>query len=165
VASAIAGVVLLAGWGWCWTTTRSCADGADWLDVNSTIAFVERLTTSELRSAVCLVQAPQVACTQTGIGFVVPSDDGLTVDLVTYLWDRDRGVVWRKAPGSHLAEDVAAFSIAYYAAGDRLLSLRADGALAAADVPSVRRVVFSIEVASGRASAGASWQVCLRGAT
>jgi hypothetical protein len=165
IAAGIAAVVLIAGWGWCWTATRSCARGADKCDARSTVAFVERLTTAELRSAVCLVQAPGVACTQDGIAFAVPSGDGLTVDIVTYVWDRGRGVLWRKAPGSHLAEGVAAFSITYYAAGDRRLPLQADGTLAPVDARVVRRVAMITEVTCGGASARASWQACLRGDT
>ena len=163
VAVSVAGVVLAAGWGWCWTATTSCARGADLCDARSSLSFVERLTTAELRSAICLVQAPDVACTSRSVGFVVPSDDGLTMDVVTYVWDPGREVLWRKASGSHLAEGVAGFAIAYYAAGDRLLPLGAGAALAPADLAAVRRVSIDARVTCGRESAAASWQVRLRG--
>jgi prepilin-type N-terminal cleavage/methylation domain-containing protein len=162
VATSVAVVVLSGGWAWCWSVSRSCAVGSERLDAGSSIAFARRLSTSELSHCVALVTTPAAGCSATSIAFAVPSADGPSTELVTYVWDAGRRVLWRKAPGSHLAEAVDEFSIAYYDDHGEPLPLAPGAELSAAGLALVRRVELRMAVRCASQTAGASWQVCLR---
>ena len=73
---------------------------------------------------------------------------------MTIVWDASRRVVWRKAPGTYLADRVDAFSVCYS---------RPDGTrLAAADfaagdwAASVARVAVSLRTRDGDGTAAAT---------
>jgi prepilin-type N-terminal cleavage/methylation domain-containing protein len=165
VATAVAAVVLTGGWAWCWSVCGSCAAGSGRLDAGSSLAFARRLSTSELRQCEGLVTTSDARCSATSIAFIVPSGDAATTELVTYVWDAGRRVLWRKASGSHLAEGVVDFSIAYFDDQGRKLPIPAGGDLPGADLALVRRVELSAVVRCATQTASASWQVCLRCAT
>ncbi|MGZ4198591.1 MAG: PulJ/GspJ family protein [Thermoleophilia bacterium] len=162
VALSVATVVLTAGWAWCWSVSRSCAAATERLDAGSSIAFARRLSTSELGQCVGLVTTPLVGCSATSIAFAVPSADGPSTELITYVWDAGRRVLWRKASGSHLAEGVDDFSIAYFDDCGQRLPIAPGAELSAADLPLVRRVELSMVVRCAARTASSSWQVCLR---
>lgn len=162
VATAVAGVVLASGWAWCWSVSRSCAVGSERLDAASSIAFVRRLSTTELGQCMALVTTSDVRCSATTVAFEVPSGDGATTELVTYVWDAGRRVLWRKASGSHLAEGVDDFSIAYFDAQGRRLPIAGGAYLPATDLVLVRRVELTAVIRCAAQTASASWQVCLR---
>jgi len=162
VAVCVTTVVLCGGWSWCWTVTKSCAAGSDRLDAASSLAFVRRLSTNELDGADALVATSSAVCSATAIAFDARSGAGPALELVTYVYDPDRHVLWRKDPGSHLAEGVDDFSVTYFDAGGHALPLGSGGELAAADLPLVRRVQLTAVVRVSRQTASASWQVCLR---
>ena len=134
VASAVASVVLAAGWVWCWSVSGSCAARCERLDACSSLAFARRLSTTELGQCDGLVTAPDARCSASSIAFLVPSGDGATTELVTYVWDASRRVLWRKASGSHLAEGVDDFSIAYFDDQGRMLPVAAGGDLPGAEL-------------------------------
>jgi len=161
VAVAVAGVVLTAGWAWCWSLSGSSAAACARLDAASSAAFTQRLTTAELAECLGLVAAPSCRCSATSIAFVVPSGDGHT-ELVTYVFDAARRVLWRKSPSAHLAEGVDAFAVVYRDADARPLSCDASGGLPAAALPLVRRVDLTVTVRCGARTALACWQVPLR---
>jgi prepilin-type N-terminal cleavage/methylation domain-containing protein len=161
VATSVAAVVLTGGWAWCWTVSRSCAAGSERLDAGSSIAFARRLSTSELDQCAGLVTTPDARCSATSIAFIVPSGDGAT-ELVTYVWDAGRRVLWRKASGSHLAEGVDDFSITYFDDQGRTLPIAPGAEPPMADLALVRRVELRLVVRCAAQTASASWQVCLR---
>jgi len=162
LAVAITTVVLSGGWAWCWSVSRSCAAGSARLDAGSSLAFVRRLSTSELGSADALVDQSGAVCTATAIAFIAPSGDGPDSSLVTYVYDPGRRVLWRKSPGSHLAEGVDDFSITYFDDQGDTLPCGAGGELPAAELRLVHRVELRAVVRDADQTAGASWQVCLR---
>jgi len=161
VATAIASVVLAGGWAWCWTVSGSCAAGSERLDARSSLAFAQRLTSNELGQCDALVTTPDVGCSATSIAFIVPSGHGAVTELVTYVWDGVRRVLWRKAPGSHLAEGVDEFSIVYFDDQGRTLPLATGGELPGADLALVRRVELTAVVRCASQTARESWQVSL----
>jgi len=161
VAVAVAGVVLAAGWAWCWSMSGSSAAACARLDAASSVAFTRRLTTAELGECLGLVAASSGRCSATSIAFVVPASDGDT-ELVTYVFDPARRVLWRKSPSAHLAEGVDAFAVVYRDADSQVLPCDASGGLPAAALPLVRRVDLTVTVRCGVQTALASWQVPLR---
>jgi len=161
VAMAIAGVVLTAGWAWCWSMSGSSAAACARLDASSSLAFTRRLTSAELGECLGLVSSPSCACSARSVAFAVPAADGGT-ELVTYVYDPARRVLWRKSPGAHLAEGVDAFSVTYRDAQARLLACDQSGRLPPATLPLVRRVDLTVTVRCGAQTALASWQVPLR---
>jgi len=162
VATAIAGVVLAGGWAWCWSVSSSCAAGAERLDAASSLAFARRLSANELRGSEGLVATSGAGCTATAISFIVPAASGPAPELITYVWDAGRRVLWRKAPGSHVAEGVDSFSVSYFDDQDRLVPPASGGALSTSELSRVRLVELSAVVSCGRQTASASWWVCLR---
>ncbi len=165
VATAIAGVVLAGGWAWCWSVSNSCAAGAQRLDAGSSLAFARRLSANELRGSEGLVATSGAGCTATAISFIVPAASGPAPELITYVWDAGRRVLWRKAPGSHVAEGVDSFSVSYFDDQDRLVAPASGGALSASELSRVRMVELSAVVSCARQTASASWWVCLRVST
>lgn len=161
VATAVATIILAAGWAWCWSLSGSCAAGSQRFDALSSLAFARRLTVGELGECDGLVATPDARCCATGIAFVVPSGHGPTTELVTYVWDAGRRVLWRKASSSHLAEGVDDFAIVYFDDQGRVLPLAPGGELPDADLCLVRRVELTVVVRCAGQTARASWQVCL----
>ena len=161
VAVTLAGVVSCAGWAWCWSTTGACARSRDRLEASSSLAFVRRLTTAELHAAACLVNTPSCSCTAHSLVCAVPASDGRSLQLVSYAWDEHRGVVWRKASGSHLVEGATRFDVVY--ADDACVPAQCgpDGRLTASGLISVRRVEFALTVAVGGQTVTERWQVGL----
>ena len=162
IATAIAGVVLAAGWAWCWSASGTCAAGAERLDAGSSLAFARRLSTTELRQCLALSDSSGPGCSATAISFTVPVETGTGSELITYVWDAERHVLWRKAPGSHVAEGVDSFSITYLDDHDQPLPLAAGALLPAAELAQVRMVVFSATVSCGRQTVAASWSISPR---
>jgi prepilin-type N-terminal cleavage/methylation domain-containing protein len=165
VAVAIAGVVLTAGWAWCWSLSASCAASCSGCDAASSVAFARRLTTAELGECLGLVAVSSCRCSTTSIAFVVPAGGGDATELVTYVYDPVRGVLWRKSASAHLAEGVDDFAISYVDGEGHVLACDAGGGLPAAALPLVRRVDLSATVRCAGRSAQASWQVALRSPT
>ena len=161
VATAVAGVILLSGWAWCWSMSGSCAARSERFDARSSLAFARRLSTCELGQCDGLVTTSSTRCSPTSIAFVVPSGDGATTELITYVWDAGRRVLWRKASGSHLAEGVDDFSITYFDGRGRTLPCAAGAGLSTADLPLVRRVELRAVIRCAAQTASASWQVSL----
>ena len=106
---------------------RLLHDSVERVDAASSLAYARRLTSAELGECVGLVAASPVSCSTTGLAFVVPSADTAGTELVTYQWDAARRVLWRKAPSSHVAEDVAGFSLSYFDAQGHALPIASGG--------------------------------------
>ena len=80
-------------------------------------------------------------------------------ETVTIVWDASRRVVWRKAPGTYLADRVDAFSVCYFHAdGTRLL---ADDFVAGDWAASVARVSVSLRTRDGDGTAAATLDAVL----
>ena len=163
MAVVVASVVLTAGWAWCWSMTGSCAATCARLDASSSLAFTRRLTSAELGECLGLVATPSCRCSTTSVAFAVPASDGATTELVTYVYDAGRRVLWRKSASAHLAEDVDHFSIIYRDAQGRALACDASGGLPDTALPLARRVDLEVVLRCGAETAAASWQVPLRG--
>jgi len=161
IAVTLAGVVSCAGWAWCWSSTGVCARSRDRLEASSSLAFVRRLATTELHGAACLLNTPSCSCTGHSLVCAVPASDGRSLQLVSYAWDEHRGVVWRKAPGSHLVEGATRFDVAYSDDANHPVACGSDGRLTVTGLASVRCVEFTLTVAVGALTVTERWRVGL----
>lgn len=161
VATTVTAIILAGGWAWCWSVSRSCAVAGERADAASSLAFARRLTSAELGECQGLVSSQGARCSVSGIAFAVPSGAGAGAELVTYVYDPGRRVLWRKASSSHLAEGVEEFSITYFDAQGRALPPAPGGALPDSSLPLVRRVELAVVVRCASQTTRASWQVCL----
>jgi cobalamin biosynthesis protein CobT len=85
--------------------------------------------------------------------------DGVAAETVLVAWDPARRVLWRKAPGTYLADHVERFVVDYFSADGRRLEA-AD--FAAAGWPrAVARIAVTVEVTVGGHTAWASRTVAL----
>lgn len=160
LACALGGLVLAASWSWLFTSVAAGREDGRRLEAATSLAYVERLTTAELRRACVLLAAPAPGCSQHSLVFEVVRSD-LTTETVSYVWNPGTQVLWRKAAGSHLASGVAGFAVRYFdAAGDELAG--AGAVLSPADLARVRSLRLAITLTCGSDVLEASWDVTPR---
>lgn len=162
IAVAIGGVVLAAGWAWCWSTTGACARVGNRADAATSIAFVRRLTSIEVGGAVRLVDVPDCGCGDHSVTVALSTIDARSLQLVSYAWDSRRGVVWRKASGSHLTEGAREFAVTYYDGDGEVVLVPSAGRLTGDGLAVVRQVGFRLSVAVGGQVVSDAWRVALR---
>ena len=160
VACLIGALALAAAWSWLFTTVAAGGREEHRLEVETSLAFVTRLTAAELRRASLFLAAPAPGCSAHSVRFVVTDSDGST-ETVAYVWNPATGVLWRKSAASHLADDVTAFSVDYFDATGAAL-VPAASSLSANELSQVRRLRLSAVVSWGTGEARASWDVTPR---
>jgi hypothetical protein len=159
VAGVIAALALAAGWSWLCSCTAAGGREQRRLEVETSLAFVERLTTAELRRAVLFLPSPSPGCTDRSLAFGSADAEG-TTDTVSYVWNPATRVLWRKASGSHLVSGVSSFTVRYLdGAGSEVTPA---GALSPAELARVRSVRLSLSLSCGAGQVEASWQVSPR---
>jgi hypothetical protein len=143
VALAITATLLAAGW--CWLIDVQCCalHGATVAEACTSGAFARRLMVCELRRSTGLTTAG-VGCGRHALTFVVPAKDVPQPEIVSYVWDESRRVLWRKAPGSYLQERVSGFSVQLWDQDGRLLDPEADGVFADSALVAAARVRLSV---------------------
>lgn len=157
VATALASFMLAMAWPWCLGVAARWSRCAVRADDQTTLASVRRVTTAEVRQAACLLRTPATACSAHSLAFAMRQGDAMTI--VTYVWDQQRRVLWRKAAGSHLAEGVGAFAITYFDSDGHPLTMGQDGDVPDASLSCVRRLRFTVTVGASEAE---TWDVCPR---
>jgi hypothetical protein len=143
VALAITGMLLAAGWCWLVDVQGAVMHGAAAADVYTSGAFAHRLMAFELRRSTGLSSAG-AGCGRHALTFTVPAKDMLQQDVVSYVWDESRRVLWRKAPGSYLQESVSDFAVQLWDQDGRPLDPGASGIFADAALVSAARVRLSV---------------------
>lgn len=152
------GAVLLAGaWGWAWSVAAAGTDVGDAAEARTSLAYARRMLLADLRDADGLDELG--VCSAEAIAVRVgparhPSG------IVSIVWNRERGVLWRVAPACHLADGVERFHVRYLdATGARV----GDGhvRLLPAEIEAVAAVEVSLRVRYGTACAEGSWPVWL----
>jgi type II secretory pathway pseudopilin PulG len=161
LACVIAGLALAAAWSWLFSSAAAGGREQRRLEAETSLAFVERLTAAELRRAAQLLASPAPGCSERSVTFIVLDDDGMA-DTVTYVWNPATRVLWRKAPGSHLASDVESFAIGYLD-GDGAVVTPAGGSFSLAELARVRGLRLSLVLSCGKGQVEASWRVTPRG--
>jgi prepilin-type N-terminal cleavage/methylation domain-containing protein len=149
VAASLAATLLAASWGWVWTTARAARATDARAQVATADAFAARSLRADMARCVRLATPSEGVCGPATLALALRAARDGTTEVVTVAWDARRGVVWRKASGSYLAEGVTGFSVRYF---DRNGEEEApvSGALGPAARARVRRVVVEWSDAGGR---------------
>jgi hypothetical protein len=160
VACVLGALALTAAWSWLFTSSSAASRQARRLEAQTSLAFVRRISSSELRRAVVLLSAPSPGCTSSTIVFASAKSDGST-ETVSYVWNPTTAVLWRKVAGSHLAGGVKAFTVEYLDETDSAVT-PASGVLSQTELARVRRVRLSVTLVCGDGELSASWDVTPR---
>jgi len=148
IAVSLASALLAASWGWVWTTA-SAARRTDARAQGATArAFAARMLRADLAASVGLCPPDLGVCGPTTLALLCRDPQVGTEKVVTIAWDPRRGVLWRNAPGSYLAEGVTSCRVRYFACdGGELLPV--DGVLGLDARRRVRRVTVEWTTAVG----------------
>ena len=158
VATCVTAVALTGAWAWLWNAGAAANGSAGRAQAATAAAFAVRSVADELGLATALVRPPAGLSPDRAV-CVEHRHDGVAVETVLLAWDPARRVLWRKAPGSYLADHVERFAVDYFGADGRRLGA-AD--FAAAGWPqTVARIVVTVEVAVGGRTAQAVRSVAL----
>jgi hypothetical protein len=158
VAACITSVALAGAWGWLWNTGEAARGAAGRAQAATAAAFAVRSVSDELGLATALSCPPSGMSPDRAL-CIEHRHDGAPVETVLVAWDQARRVLWRKAPGTYLADHVERFAVEYFRADGRLLG-PAD--FAAARWPqTVARVTVTADVTVGGRTARASRSAAL----
>jgi type II secretory pathway pseudopilin PulG len=150
VAATLASTLLAASFGWLWTTAAA-ARGADAQAQGATAqAFAARMLRADLGTCVALCPPDLGVCGPTTLA-LLRREAGTGVEtVVTIAWDPRRGVLWRNAAGSYLAEGVTSCAVRYFTPdGEEVVA--SDGTLGLEARRSVRRVRVEWTTVAGSA--------------
>jgi prepilin-type N-terminal cleavage/methylation domain-containing protein len=164
VALALSTCLLAAGWTWMWATRAALTRRLVACEQDTSMAFARRSLRRDVRSAVAVIST---AAARSGAHTLVlactTADGHAGSDVTDYVWDDSRGVLWRRAPGSHVADGVEVFEVRYYDARGAELVPDMRGDLAASAAAAVRRVGVRLVVRAGSVVCEREWQMCLGG--
>jgi len=159
VAVSVSTVVLGAAWPWLWAAggTARRVDGRT--QAATTAAFAARSLVTDVELSTALLQPP-AGRSPADCVCLLHRHPGEAPETVLVAWDSARRVLWRKAPGTYLADHVESFSLEYFGADERTLG-RAD--FDDSEWPSsVARLRITIRVSSPGGAATAIRDVALR---
>ena len=147
VAVFIAGLVLSAAYGWLWNVAAFAARTDDAAQAATIASAVSRAIAGDVRAAVS-VPAPPVGRDSSRSLALAHDHADVAPDVVLMVWDPARGVVWRNASGTYLADHVVRFVVSYGLADGRRL---AGAEMSPRDWEGVRVVRVELAVAVGAA--------------
>jgi len=124
VAVSVSTVVLGAAWPWLWAagSTARRVDGRT--QAATAAAFAARSLVTDVELAIALLQPPAGRLPADCVS-LLHRHPGEALETVLVVWDPARRVLWRKAPGTYLADHVESFSLEYFGADGQTLG-RAD---------------------------------------
>lgn len=158
VATCVTAIALTGAWAWLWNAGGAAKGSAGRAQAATAAAFAVRSVADELGLATAL-SCPPAGMPPDRALCMEHRHDGVAAETVLVAWDPARRVLWRKAPGTYLADHVERFAVEYFRADGRRLEA-AD--FAAAGWPrSVARVAVTIDVTVGGRTARAGRTVAL----
>jgi hypothetical protein len=158
VATVIATVTLCSAWAWLWNAGDAGSATVDRTRAATAAAFAARCISDDLEASFALKDPPPAYGPGRALELTHLHPDSVP-ESVLIVWDPTRHVLWRKAPGTYLADRVTRFVVKYYDEGGRVLS-PAD--LESPAWPSrVARVAVEVVVAVGSESVQAVGDVTL----
>ncbi len=112
VGASIAAVILAAAYAWLWNVA-ALADGADDRAQAGTLAAaVSRAVAADVHAGVCVVEPPAGRDPSRSLS-IVHDHAAVAAEVVLIVWDPARGVVWRNASGTYIADHVSGFAVEY----------------------------------------------------
>jgi type II secretory pathway component PulJ len=158
VATCVTAVALTGAWAWLWNAGAAAKGSAGRAQAATAAAFAVRAVADELGLAAALSCPPAGRSPDSAV-CMEHRHGGVAAETVLVAWDPARRVLWRKAPGTYLADHVERFVVDYFRADGRRLGA-AD--FAAAGWPRfVARITVTVEVTFGGRTAWASRTVAL----
>ena len=148
-AAAVAGLVLSAAYGWLWNVGAVAARTDDRAQAATIASAVSRTIAADVHDAAGADAPPPGRDPSRSLALVHDHVD-VAREAVLVVWDPGRGVVWRNASGTYLADHVTRFGVAYGLADGRRL---AGAEMSARDWPSVRVVHIELTITVGSAVA------------
>ena len=120
IGASIAAVILSAAYAWLWNI-GAFADGADEGAQAATLAAaVTRAVAADIYAGVGVVEPPS-GPRSLAVARALHDHVAGAPEAVLIVWDPARGVVWRNASGTYLADHVSGFDIAYALADGSLV--------------------------------------------
>jgi prepilin-type N-terminal cleavage/methylation domain-containing protein len=148
IGASIAAVILSSAYAWLWNT-GAFADGADDRAQAATLAAaVSRAVAADVCSSVGVVEPPSGRDPSRSLALLHDHVAG-PLETVLIVWDPARGVVWRNASGTYLADHVVRFDVAYALADGSLVD---GGDMTSSRWSAVRAVHVALEATVGSAT-------------
>jgi hypothetical protein len=110
--AAIAAVVLSAAYGWLWNLASMAGRTDDRAQAATLIAAASRAIAADFHTCLGVEEPPSGRDASRAIALVHDRVDS-AAETVLIVWDPGRGVLWRNASGTYLADHVTHFSVAY----------------------------------------------------
>lgn len=139
IAASLTAALLGAAWAWVWATAAAARAADGRAQLATAQGFAARALRADLERCVGLGSPAQGVCGSISVALVCRDPLTGADEVVTVAWDAHRGVLWRKAAGSYLAEGVATCTMRYFA-GDGQEIVPATGVLDLAARRAVARV-------------------------
>ncbi len=149
MATVIAGLVLSAAYSWLWNVAALAARTDDKAQAATVAGAVARAVAGDVRAAVGVVEPPAGRDPSRSLALSHDHVDKAHEDVLI-VWDPARGVVWRNASGTYLADHVTRFDVSYGLADGRRV---AGGDMSAPDWAEVRLARVELTVTFGTAVA------------
>ena len=149
VAAAVAGLVLAAAYSWLWNVAALAAKTDDKAQAATVASAVARAVAGDVRAAVGVIEPPLGRDASRSLVLRHDHVDAAREDVLI-VWDPTRGVVWRNASGTYLADHVTRFEVSYGLADGRRF---AGEDMPAASWAEVRLVRLELAVTIGSAVA------------
>jgi prepilin-type N-terminal cleavage/methylation domain-containing protein len=148
VATAVIAVVLSAAYGWVWSVGSLARTTDDCAQASTIAATLARAVVEDVRGAMG-VTAPVDGHDPSCSVSLVRDQVDVAPDAVAIVWDPSRGVVWRNATGTYVADHVRDFRVAYVLADGRDVT---GAVMTPADWDAVRMVRVTVTISIGAAS-------------
>lgn len=148
VAVSVSVVALAAAWPCVWNGARTAFAVDARAQAGTTAASALRRVAADLRATTVLLPVPSGRDPRTAIHIRHHPPDG-PAENVLIAWDPLRGVLWRKASASYVADRVEAFDLTYYGADGAVIA--PDALRDAAPAATVMRVRVRLVVTAGNA--------------
>ena len=149
IGASIAAVILSAAYAWLWNI-GSLADGADDRAQAATLAAaLSRTVAADIHASVGVVEPPSGRDASRSLALL--HDHLASVpEAVLIVWDPARGVVWRNASGTYLADHIVGFVVAYVLVDGSLVD---GGDMTSSRWSAVQAVHVVLEATVGSATA------------
>jgi prepilin-type N-terminal cleavage/methylation domain-containing protein len=149
VATVIVSVVLSAAYGWLWNVSSLARSQDDRAQAGTIAAAAARILAEDIRAALAVAPAPAGRDPSRSLLLLHDHVD-VAPEPVLIVWDPARGVLWRNASGTYVADHVSSLRLQLLLRDGRFLD---PAAMATADWRDVVAVHAEVAAAMGSVAA------------
>jgi prepilin-type N-terminal cleavage/methylation domain-containing protein len=150
IAAAVAATVLGAAYGWLWNVAALASRADDRAQAATLAATASRAIAADVKASLRVAEPPSGRDRARSLA-LLHDHAGVAPEAVLVVWDPARGVVWRNASGTYLADHITGFSLAYVLAGGGLVQ---GAAMSPSDWDAVRAVRVDLAASVGQETVG-----------